>query len=118
LDMFWECPTVVPFWTFVSNVLSDILHLDIPQDPLLFLLLDDSSLQLNSQQKRTLLAARTAAKKTILKLWIEPSIPTTFISLYFHLVLETLYCWKVPLPRSTAQRTRLFRSRQKLRIIC
>ncbi len=78
LHMFWECPVVVPFWESVCSILSDYMQLDIPRDPLLLLLLDDSSLQLNVHQKRTLLAASTAAKKTILKLWIEPSTPITF----------------------------------------
>ncbi len=69
---------MVPFWESACSILSDYMQLDVPRDPLLLLLLDDSSLQLNVHQKRTLLAASTAAKKTILKLWIEPSTPITF----------------------------------------
>lgn len=47
--------------------------LNIPWD--LLILLDDSILQLHAHQKRTLSAAKTAAEKTILKLWIEPLPP-------------------------------------------
>lgn len=43
IHMFWECHIEVSFWTFVCTVLLDILQLEIPMDPLLFLLLDDST---------------------------------------------------------------------------
>lgn len=66
MHMFWECPVMLSFGTFCMHC-SDVLHLEIPKDPLLFLLLDDSTLQLNTHQKRTLLAAGTAVKKDCVK---------------------------------------------------
>lgn len=54
----------------MCTVLADILHPEIPQDPILFLLLDDST-----HQKRTLLAVGTAAKNTVLK---DTTTSTTF----------------------------------------
>lgn len=59
--------------------------MDIPQDP--FLLLNDSALQLNAHQKRTLLVASTAAKKTILKLWMEQSCNFHLAILFRDIVL-------------------------------
>ncbi len=50
------------FWESVCSILSDYMQLDVPRDPLLLLLLDDSSLQLNAHQKRTLLAEYTYLK--------------------------------------------------------
>lgn len=67
---------VVPCWTFVSTVLSDILHLDIPQDTLFFfLLLDDSALQLIKKEPYWQPALQP--KRLFLKLWMEPSTPAT-----------------------------------------
>ncbi len=73
IHMFWDCPRIALLWSLVQDLLSDLLKTRIQKDPLLFLLLDDSSLSLSVNQKRILSAALTAAKKVILKLWLDPS---------------------------------------------
>ncbi len=75
IHMFWDCPRIVFLWSLVQDLLSDLLKTPIRKDPLLFLLLDDSSLSLSVNQKRIMSAALTAAKKFILKLWMDPSTP-------------------------------------------
>ncbi len=57
----------------LALVLGTGLIVGCQKDPLLFLLLDDSSLSLSVNQKRILSAALTAAKKVILKLWLVGS---------------------------------------------
>ncbi|KAA0701362.1 hypothetical protein E1301_Tti024286 [Triplophysa tibetana] len=75
MHMFWYCPRVTLFWSLVQTELSVLMDTVIQREPLLFLLLDDSSLSLSLSQRRILTTALTAAKKVILKLWLEPSIP-------------------------------------------
>ncbi|KAL0146593.1 hypothetical protein M9458_058224, partial [Cirrhinus mrigala] len=74
------------------DFLSDLLKTQIQKDPLLFLLLDDSSLTLSVNQKRILSAALTAAKKVILKLWLEPSTPVRLMWMSYLLDIAHLEC--------------------------
>ncbi len=94
--MFWDCPRIALLWSLVQDLLSDLLKTQIQKDPLLFLLLDDSSLSLSVSQKRILSAALTAAKKVILKLWLDPSTP---VRLTWMSYLLDIAVWSVPQPK-------------------
>ncbi len=98
IHMFWDCPQIALLWSLVQDLLSDLLKTPIQKDPLLFLLLDDSSLSLSVNQKRILSAAHTAAKKVILKLWLDPSIPVRLTWMSY--LLGTLTVWSVPQPKN------------------
>jgi len=66
MQMFWVCSRIELFWSSVQDILTDLLKTQIQKDPLLFLLLDNSSLSLSVSQMRILSAALTAVKKVIL----------------------------------------------------
>lgn len=72
LHMYWRCHAVSQFWKQISLTLSDILEVRIPLSPILFLLIDDSSLNLSLQQKHILWAGLTAAKKMLALRWQPP----------------------------------------------
>lgn len=92
MHMFWDCSRIEMFWSSVQDILTDLLKTQIQKDPLLFLLLDDSSLSLSVNQMRILSAALTAAKKVSLKLWFEPSIPATSTWMSYLLDIALLEC--------------------------
>ncbi len=96
IHMFWDCPRIVLLWSLVQDLLSDLLKTQIQKDPLLFLLLDDSSLSLSVNQKRILSAALTAAKKVILKLWL---IHLPQLDWHGCHTCWTLPVWSVPQPK-------------------
>uniref|UniRef100_A0A3Q3AUI9 Reverse transcriptase domain-containing protein n=1 Tax=Kryptolebias marmoratus TaxID=37003 RepID=A0A3Q3AUI9_KRYMA len=74
MHMYWDCPSVASFWRQISTTLSDLLKFDISLSPSLFLLNDDSTLELSSQQKRMLWAGLTAAKKMLALRWQPPHL--------------------------------------------
>lgn len=74
LHMFWSCFPVKDFWEHIADILSNILGKHVPLCPALFLLGYNPNVTLSYLEKRILLAASTAAKKTILKSWFEPDI--------------------------------------------
>ncbi len=88
IHMFWDCPRIALLWSLVQDLLSDLLKTQIQKDPLLFLLLDDSSLSLSVNQKRIL----SAAKKVILKLWLDPSTPVRLTWMSYLLDIARLEC--------------------------
>ncbi len=92
MHMFWDCPRIAFLWSLVQDLLSDLLKTPIQKDPLLFLLLDDSSLSLSVNQKRILSASLTAAKKVILKLWFDPSTPVRLTWMSYLLDIACLEC--------------------------
>lgn len=73
LHVFWECPKIANFWKYVVSVLSNLLGVVVPLSPDVLLLADGSKLELNMKSEKILLAGLTAAKKTILKGWMETS---------------------------------------------
>ena len=75
MHMFWPCPIVDVFWSYVQNTLSNILGKSVHKDPWTVLLLVDSAELFSAHEKRTFLAGLTAGKKTIMKIWFEPSVP-------------------------------------------
>ncbi len=88
--MFWDCPRIALLWSLVQDLLLDLLNTH--EDPLLFLLLDDLSLLLSVNQKRILSSALTAAKKVILKLWLDPSTPVRLTWMSYLLDIAHLEC--------------------------
>lgn len=68
------CPSVAAFWRQISITLSDLLKANIRLSPSLFLLNDDSTSELSSQQKRMLWAGLTAAKKMLALQWQPPHL--------------------------------------------
>lgn len=96
LHMFWDCPVIATFWKHVANMLSVLLGFQLLPEPCLFLLNDDSRISLSSMQCKILLVGLTAAKKVILKLWIEPS---TALANYWLTVFRDI----VSLERATAR---------------
>ncbi len=74
---------------------------------MLFLLLDDSSLSLSVNQKRILSAALTAAKKFILKLWLDPSTPVSLTWMSYLLDIDCLECTSAKIHGAT-RKTRQF----------
>ncbi len=92
IHMFWDCPRIALLWSLVQDLLLDLLNTH--EDPLLFLLLDDLSLLLSVNQKRILSSALTAAKKVILKLWLDPSTPVRLTWMSYLLDI-----WSVPQPK-------------------
>lgn len=72
MHMYWECPSVSAFWRLISSTLSDMLEINIPCSPTLLLLNDDSTFDFSLQQKRTLWAGLTAAKKMLALRWQPP----------------------------------------------
>ena len=61
--MVWDCPGVYSFWKRVTSILSKLIGKDIPLQPILLLLNDDSQLQLSEKQRKIMFAGLTAAKK-------------------------------------------------------
>ena len=70
--MVWECPNVFAFWNMVAAKLSVLLDIDVSPSPSVFLLNDDSQLQLNKTRTRVFFAGLTAAKKMIATRWKPP----------------------------------------------
>ncbi len=76
IHMFWDCPRIAFLWSWSGTGLIVGSSEDSDsKGPIAFFLLDDSSLSLSVNQKRIMSAALTAAKKVILKLWMDPSTP-------------------------------------------
>ena len=74
LHMFWYCSTIKTFWDYVTMITGSIIDKNLPSCPALCLLGYNPNILLTFQQKRIILAASTAAKKTIIKNWFEPTI--------------------------------------------
>ena len=66
--VFWYCCTVQTFWGYVTMIIGSITDKNPSQ------LSCSLSFLLTFQQKRIILAASAAAKKTIIKNWFEPPI--------------------------------------------
>lgn len=72
--MFWHCFTIKPFWKYINKIVSTIIDKSIPICPALFLIGYNPNIELSFLEKWIILAASTAAKKTIIKNWFEPTI--------------------------------------------
>ena len=70
--MVYECTAVRMFRKQVIDIVSEIIGVHIPCLPNIVLLNDDSSLDLQTHQKRVLFAGLTAAKKSIVIRWKPP----------------------------------------------
>ncbi|MGH0161805.1 UNVERIFIED_CONTAM: hypothetical protein FKN15_068748 [Acipenser sinensis] len=90
LHMFWECPKIVTFWQFVVTAMGSLLGVAVPRFPEVLLLADDSLLMLTSHSRKLFLAGMMAAKKTILKEWMEQSISfsSVWLDYVYDLILE------------------------------
>ena len=69
----WSCPKVQPFWTNLRVLLEQIIHVQLPHDPILFLLSDIERMKLsnklNKYQIVFLKIALAVAKKAIAASW-------------------------------------------------
>ncbi|XDV29900.1 hypothetical protein PO909_032930 [Leuciscus waleckii] len=92
MHMFWDYSQIVSVWSSVQDLLTDLLKIPIQKDPQIFLLLDDSSLSLSVNQRRILSVVLTAAKKVILKLWLEQTTPAMSIWMSYLLDTALLEC--------------------------
>lgn len=72
LHMVWECEKVQEFWNNVATTIGDLINCQIPVDPIVWLLNDDSKLQLFEKQRKIWLTGSTAAKKMIVQRWLPP----------------------------------------------
>lgn len=70
LHMVWECEEVQEFWHKIAATIGDLIECPIPVDPIVWLLNDDSKLQLFEKQRKIWLAGSTAAKKMIVQRWL------------------------------------------------
>ena len=83
--MMWDCPDVQNFWSRVAGILTELLSTHIPTDPILFLLNDDSKLELVRKKQKTLFCGLTAAKKLLVQRWLPPhDLSTKKWLSYFH----------------------------------
>ena len=83
--MVWDCPGVYSFWKRVTSILSKLIGKDIPLQPILLLLNDDSQLQLSEKQRKIMFAGLTAAKKLIVQRWMPPyTLHSRKWLFYFH----------------------------------
>lgn len=64
----------------MHKIVSDILGKSLPTYPALYLLGYNPNLHMSYQQKRMLMAASTATKKSIIKNWFDPAIPVKTLS--------------------------------------
>ena len=88
LHMMWECPGVLDFWGRVVAVITELLGMPIPCEPIPLLLNDDSQMTLNEKQRKLWLAGLTAAKKLIVQRWLPPhKLPTKQWLEFFHDVI-------------------------------
>ena len=74
LHMFWHCSSIKNLWMWIKDSVTTIIGKALPSCPALFLIGYNPNIALTFQDKRILLAASTAAKKTIIKNWFEPTI--------------------------------------------
>ena len=72
MHMMWECPDVSRFWSRVSEVLSEVMGINIPLLPNILMLNDDSAIGLTMPCRRLLLLGLTAAKKLLVLRWKPP----------------------------------------------
>lgn len=72
LHMVWECEEVHAFWHTIAATVSNLIGKSIPVDPIIWLLNDDSKLELTERQRKIWLAGSTAAKKMIVQRWLPP----------------------------------------------
>lgn len=73
MHIMWDCPKIYDFWNKVLQALSDLIDIQLPMDPALHLLNDDSKLEgMNERSRKIWLAGLTAAKKIIVQVWVPP----------------------------------------------
>ncbi len=96
LHMFWFCSAIKPLWKYINDTINTIIDKVLPMCPILYLIGFNPNILVSFQQKRIILAASTAAKKTIIKNWFEPitDFKRTWLLFFFDVCL---------LERSTAR---------------
>ena len=72
MHVMWDCPKIYDFWNRVVQSLSDLIDVQLPMDPALHLLNDDSQICMNERSRKIWLAGLTAAKKIIVQVWVPP----------------------------------------------
>lgn len=72
MHMVWKCEKVCEFWEKITSV-SDMIGKDIPVQPDVLLLNDDSNLGFTELQSKICLAGLTSAKKIIAQRWLPPN---------------------------------------------
>ena len=83
LHMFWDCPVISKFWFHVNSVLADIVDIFYVPNPV-YLLYDNSDINLKQSQFKMIFAGFTSAKKTILKNWLTPYMSLCMKSFWIH----------------------------------
>ena len=68
----WECPRILEFWRKVIRTLNDLVGIQLPMDPFVHLLNDDSRLSLTEKSQKIWLAGLTASRKIIVQRWKPP----------------------------------------------
>lgn len=72
IHVVWECPGVFGLWGKVISTLTELTGVQLPMDPAVHLLNDDSHLSLTEKTRKIWLAGLTAAKKIVVQRWKPP----------------------------------------------
>lgn len=91
------------FWGKTTSIISDLIGHQIPVDPIILLLNDDSKLNLFEKQRKIWLAGLTATKKMIAQRWLPPhSLSIHQWLAYFHdIVMLELSAARINKAKST-----------------
>lgn len=68
----WECPGILDLWEKVIGTIAALTGVQLPMEPAIHLLNDDSQLSLGAKTRKIWLAGLTAAKKIIVQRWKPP----------------------------------------------
>ncbi len=68
----WECPGILDLWEKVVSNIAALTGVQLPMEPALHLLNDDSQLSLVETTHKIWLADLTAAKKIVVQRWKPP----------------------------------------------
>ena len=74
--IFWDCPVIETFWKHIKEELDTVFRVDIPLDPLIFLLEKIPENLLSKDQYYMLHILLMTAKKMITVNWMQPCAPT------------------------------------------
>lgn len=74
--IFWDCPKIAMYWEDIKKIIEDLLKIDIPRDPLLFVLDQYPNDLLTNDQSYMLHYLLMVARKIITINWLKPQSPT------------------------------------------
>ncbi|KAJ8286853.1 hypothetical protein GJAV_G00044100 [Gymnothorax javanicus] len=72
MHVMWDCSKIYDFWIRVIECLSDLIGIQLPIEPALHLLNDESLICMNGRSRKIWLAGLTAAKMIIVQVWVPP----------------------------------------------